>query len=389
MSTSTPPLNDLVEKIRAKYPGEYDDMDDATLTKKVLAKYPEYSDLAAPKIQPPSLPGALGKSHAQQMAAGPYTEPGAAEEEMVGGVSTGQFLKDSARGPAMGLATVAPMLTGGASLPVQAAVSGAAGAAQSKLEGGSNKEAAVSGAIGAALPVVGKGVGKAVSYFSSEGVQNDIKGAVKGLMGKVSQEAGVTPEATPSIRKSVEQTADAIEAKGKGIYATIDQATDGKFESTKNALKNVSRKIADIHGTNPDAEGALIERQNALEDTMNKMWEDAKAKGVDPKMVDAAKANWKKAQALYDLDKHVKLSTSGVEPHTSETVDPKKLSGRLEKMYDSGRLQEAVGDDGAAQLLKESHAAEVRMTKLKTAKKVAGGALAITGAEEGARRLLK
>ena len=45
---STPPLNALVTKIRGAHPGAYDDMDDATLTKKVLAKYPQYSDLAAP-----------------------------------------------------------------------------------------------------------------------------------------------------------------------------------------------------------------------------------------------------------------------------------------------------------------------------------------------------
>lgn len=53
MSTSTPPLNSLVEKIRAAHPGAYDDMDDATLTNRVLAKYPQYSDLAAPKLQQP------------------------------------------------------------------------------------------------------------------------------------------------------------------------------------------------------------------------------------------------------------------------------------------------------------------------------------------------
>jgi len=51
---ATPPLNPLVTKIRAAYPGAYDDMDDATLTKKILAKYPQYSDLAVPKPQMPA-----------------------------------------------------------------------------------------------------------------------------------------------------------------------------------------------------------------------------------------------------------------------------------------------------------------------------------------------
>lgn len=66
---STPALNPLVEKVRAKYPGAYDDMDDATLTKKLLAKYPQYSDLAAPPTS--SMPGAPSQQ--------PMAEPGAAD----------------------------------------------------------------------------------------------------------------------------------------------------------------------------------------------------------------------------------------------------------------------------------------------------------------------
>lgn len=50
---STPALNPLVTKIRTAYPGAYDDMDDAALTKSVLAKYPQYSDLAAPPVPNP------------------------------------------------------------------------------------------------------------------------------------------------------------------------------------------------------------------------------------------------------------------------------------------------------------------------------------------------
>jgi len=59
---STTPLNLLTEKIRAAHPHVYDDMDDATLTKKVLAKYPQYSDLAAPKISRPAPPERIAPS---------------------------------------------------------------------------------------------------------------------------------------------------------------------------------------------------------------------------------------------------------------------------------------------------------------------------------------
>ena len=77
--------------------------------------------------------------------------PGAAERQMGAGRTLQQILMDSLRGPAMGAATALPIMTAGASIPVQAAVMGASGAAQSKLQGGSNLEAGISGAIGAGL----------------------------------------------------------------------------------------------------------------------------------------------------------------------------------------------------------------------------------------------
>lgn len=33
-------------KIKSKYPGSYDDMDDMDLARKMVAKYPEYSDIS-------------------------------------------------------------------------------------------------------------------------------------------------------------------------------------------------------------------------------------------------------------------------------------------------------------------------------------------------------
>lgn len=44
----------LAQRVRAKYPGAYDDMDDASLEKAIVAKYPQYADLAK---QPSGQPG--------------------------------------------------------------------------------------------------------------------------------------------------------------------------------------------------------------------------------------------------------------------------------------------------------------------------------------------
>jgi predicted peroxiredoxin len=44
----------LAKKVRAKFPGQYDDLDDATLESKILAKYPDYGDLANEEKKPES-----------------------------------------------------------------------------------------------------------------------------------------------------------------------------------------------------------------------------------------------------------------------------------------------------------------------------------------------
>jgi hypothetical protein len=45
----------LAQMVRSKYPGAYDDMDDVSLEKSVLAKHPEYSDLPTTKSAAPDL----------------------------------------------------------------------------------------------------------------------------------------------------------------------------------------------------------------------------------------------------------------------------------------------------------------------------------------------
>ncbi len=46
----------LTDAIRKKFPGQYDDMDDTTLEAAILAKHPEYKDLAVPVDKPVETP---------------------------------------------------------------------------------------------------------------------------------------------------------------------------------------------------------------------------------------------------------------------------------------------------------------------------------------------
>ncbi len=125
-------LNPLVDKIRAQYPGAYDDMDDATLTKSVLAKYPQYSDLAAPKVQQPVQPesgvadkilGELGNDDLSQQGSAAYAarqKAGTQEQGLGGGLNSFEgSIADQGKSNAMSAtgATAAAGLGGAEVLP--------------------------------------------------------------------------------------------------------------------------------------------------------------------------------------------------------------------------------------------------------------------------------
>ena len=104
-------------------------------------------------------------------------------------------------------------------------------------------------------------------------------------------------------------------------------------------------------GTEEDViqEAKLFKAQKETEESMQEVFNEAKAKGVDPKLIDEANANFKRSQALYDLDTAVQRSTSGKpvgvgKAGLPETVDPKKLAPRITALWKSGRLQEALGE---------------------------------------------
>jgi hypothetical protein len=173
MSTSAPPLNDLVVKIRQMHPDAYDDMDDATLTKAVLAKYPQYSDLAVPKLQMP-LPGALN----------PNFNPNAPSREETGGTSPTEALKSFGRSTAIVASSLAPEVVAGSGLLAETLASGASGALQTKALGGSNRESAVAGVLGAGAPLALRGIGAVANKLSSRPSQEAAQAAIKELAPK-------------------------------------------------------------------------------------------------------------------------------------------------------------------------------------------------------------
>jgi hypothetical protein len=229
-------------------------------------------------------------------------------------------------------------------------------------------------------------------------VQPALKGGLQDTWNQVADEAGVARPTATSIRDLGEQVGDAILARSKSLYRSIDDATGNRFSGTATKLQNVVQKLRQVT-TDTEEQALMIEKQR-YEMQIDQMFDEAAAKatGVTKSTVDAAKAEFKKAQAIYDINNDVRRSTKGIRPGDAgaegspETVNAKQLQGRLNARQDSGRLQQGVGESNGKQMIGHTGAAEGTSTKaaseaarvaknVKTAKYVAGGAAAALGVE--------
>jgi hypothetical protein len=191
-------------------------------------------------------------------------------------------------------------------------------------------------------------------------IQDSWHGSVRDLFDDVANDAGVQPKPAESLRDVAANTADAVKAKASQMYRQLDEAAGGtRFQTFDEQINNVKRALRNSAGIDPDADGRLIERVNQLEDAKAAALDQVKSAGVDPKLIDQANSTWRQGSALEDLSKHIQSSTSGLRADlaqgvnaTQESLSPAKLATRANRMYDSGRLQQAVGEDHANDLLK-------------------------------------
>jgi hypothetical protein len=213
-----------------------------------------------------------------------------------------------------------------------------------------------------AFEVVPKATKKIVSSVwdsvSGKAIQSDLQSGIRGTLeatAKDAEVATVRSGAQPAIRNSAKSVAESVEAKSKALYQQIDDATAGRFTNAERELKNVNRKLREVAGTDDALEEKLFEKKLKLEADFEDLFEMAKREGVKPEVADAARSSWKRSQALRDVDAQIKASTFGEGKHAAEVVDPNKLVTRLQKLQDSGRLEEALGEEQADALLKKAY----------------------------------
>lgn len=204
---------------------------------------------------------------------------------------------------------------------------------------------------------------------TADTVQPALRSDLQGTWNKVADEAGVPRPTATSIRDMGEQVADSILARSKTLYRAIDEATGNRFSGTATKLQNVVQKMRTV--TTDAEEQALLIEKTRYEMQIDQMFDDAAAKatGVTKRTVDAAKAEFKKAQAIYDTNQQIRMSTQGIRPGepgaegSPEVVNPKQLQNRLNKMQDSGRLQQGVGEANGKQMIGHTGTAEGTTTK--------------------------
>lgn len=91
----------LAEKWRAKFPGDYDDLDDHTLEKLILAKHPDYKDLVIPEPEPAPTPAPeiAPQQSAQPIVNEPVIDEGPQQDQ--GPINQPQQLDKWGIGPAL------------------------------------------------------------------------------------------------------------------------------------------------------------------------------------------------------------------------------------------------------------------------------------------------
>lgn len=239
-------------------------------------------------------------------------------------------------------------------------------------------EVAAEGADRLASPVV-----KAVNAFRESAAQPELRAGIKSTVGTVAKEAGVSESESASFYKMVEQTADNIKAQASDAYKQLDEVSGGRFQRFQDRLDNIKDAIGELTGTEEDVqkEASLLKAQKETEDSMQEVFTDAKTKGIDPSLIDKASAQWKQSQSLYDVDNAVQKSLSGKpldiggKKGLPETIDPKKFAPRINALYKSGRLQDALGEQNAERLANFANDAQQfqrRAVMLKQVLKITG-----------------
>lgn len=125
-------------------------------------------------------------------------------------------------------------------------------------------------------------------------VQPATQAVVRGAASDVADTAGVADSTSLSTAKTVEDVADNVFAKSKGLYKQIDDATGGQFAGNQQLIQNVDKELR--MASSDEEVTDLQAKRSEYVAQQNQLFEDAAAKGVPQEVVDQAKASYKQSR---------------------------------------------------------------------------------------------
>jgi hypothetical protein len=211
------------------------------------------------------------------------------------------------------------------------------------------------------------------------------------------------PEATPlkppsqSIRNASHEAGDRIMAESKADYEVLDQESGGRVQRLRDKIDANRRRMRDLTSSEADIaeESRILKSQKEIEDEMGDMYDEMKKKGIPADLIDRADRNFRRAQGAYDVGDAIRKNTTGAHPDVSradlvkdapETLDPKGFHRTINRMYDSGRLQDFLGEAGANKMFDLSLEHHANFSRIMRNRKIAfmgGGAAAGAGLGTG------
>ena len=198
-----------------------------------------------------------------------------------------------------------------------------------------------------------------------------------------------------SIRDVAQNLSDALHTKASRIYQQLDDTLGGtRFQSFANKIRDLNETLRNT--SDPEAESKLLQQLTDEHAKMSAAIDTLKSQGVDPSLIKEASATFKQHKAVEELSNHVRKTTRGLRPElrqagqeaTPELLNAGQLETRINGMYDSGTLQDALGEGRAQDLLRHIDRAQVATPKAPAALRGQSDALdevtqAIRDAAEG------
>lgn len=209
-----------------------------------------------------------------------------------------------------------------------------------------------------------------------------LQNSVRQQVNKVAADEGLKPiEDKTDLRDVGKDLANQFYARSKAGFDAVKKATGIDVNVLRDQISDLYSKKAEVF-SDPDKEGALIEKINELEEQANGAFEQAKAQGVD---VDKPLSDWRKMNATSDYGEQVRSSVDPLQK--SGTFDPSKYAPRLEKLYRSdprypgrydtetgtftenpSRLEQVFGKQGSETMRDDAYAASETQQAVKNFK---------------------